>query len=315
VRKQINEYQAINNLQSSPFSIEIFMEHDDRSAETDRLERGLLLGGGSDPDPAHDRHLTDSDEDEDEEPALYAASFAESEEKFVKYQTARWVSYSLLLILAWGIGLFMLVYLPVRRYVLRRDIRSRRLYITPNSIVYKVNPFGIILLSSLFSDCSRLVILSCFVDMLTVRRPMPFPCFGVLKKENHILLPSVANVLIEQGYLQSVYGVYSIRIENIGVTRPPSDDVQILGVANPHAFRKAVLIRLANMRAEVASGQDNPTMNADHPSVASTSPLRQLGHDSYPQVEELAILQKLEEVGSSVKRVETLIQEQNLQTT
>ncbi|CAA0810969.1 Unknown protein [Striga hermonthica] len=261
------------------------MDHDDRSAETDRLERRLLLGGGSDPYPAHDRYLTDSDKDEDEEPALYAASFGESEEKFVKYQTARWVSYSLLLILAWGIGLFMLVYLPVRRYILRRDIRSRRLYITPNSIVYKV------------------------------RRPMPFPCFGVLKKENHILLPSVANVLIEQGYLQSLYGVYSIRIESIGVTRPPSDDVQILGVANPHAFRKAVLIRLANMRAEVASRQDNPTMNTDHPLVASMSPSRLPGHDSYPQVEELAILHKLEEVGSSVKRVETLIQEQNQQTT
>lgn len=40
------------------------------------------------------------------------------------------------------------------------------------------------------------------------------------------------------GYLQSRFGVYSIRIENVGVRRPPSDDVQIQGIANPRAFRK-----------------------------------------------------------------------------
>lgn len=32
-----------------------------------------------------------------------------------------------------------------------------------------------------------------------VRRPVPFPCFGDLKKEKHVLLPSVADVVIEQG--------------------------------------------------------------------------------------------------------------------
>lgn len=31
------------------------------------------------------------------------------------------------------------------------------------------------------------------------RKPVPFPCFGVLKKEKHVLLPSVADVVIEQG--------------------------------------------------------------------------------------------------------------------
>jgi len=38
--------------------------------------------------------------------------------------------------------------------------------------------------------------------------------------------------------LQSLFGVYSLRIENVGVRRPPSDDVKIQGVANPNAFRK-----------------------------------------------------------------------------
>ncbi|KAL3623566.1 hypothetical protein CASFOL_032382 [Castilleja foliolosa] len=261
------------------------MEPEDRLAQTDLLERGLLLSCNSDSEPDHDDHQ--NDDDENEGPALYTASFTESEENFVKYQTARWVLYSLLLILAWGIGLFMLIYLPVRRCILRRDIRSRKLYVTPNSIVYKV------------------------------KRPVPFPCFGVLKREKHILLPSVANVVIEQGYLQSLFGVYSVRIENIGVTRPPSDDVQIQGVVNPHAFRKAVLFHLANMRAELLSEQvptveDIPTTTkTGHSTVASSSPSRRSLRQDFG---EMAILQKLEEVGSSVKRVETLIGEHNLQT-
>ncbi|XP_010261751.1 PREDICTED: uncharacterized protein LOC104600489 isoform X2 [Nelumbo nucifera] len=213
----------------------------DGVVEIDFLERRLLSD-------------TDSNEDNEGEDGtiLYTASFQEMEENYVKYQTAQWVLYSLLLILAWGIGLFMLLYLPVRRYVLRKDIQSRKLYVTANAIVYKVT------------------------------RPVPFPCFGVLKKEKHVLLPSVADIVVEQGYLQSLFGVYSVRIENVGVRRPPSDDVQIQGITNPRAFRKM-------------------------------SPSKSLRHELFPQSGEL-ILQKLEEVESSVKRVQTLIEEQHCQT-
>lgn len=76
--------------------------------------------------------------EENEETVLYAASFQEMEKNFVKYQTVQWVLYSLLLILAWGIGLLMLLYIPIRRFILTKDIRSRTLYLTPNAIVYKV---------------------------------------------------------------------------------------------------------------------------------------------------------------------------------
>lgn len=117
------------------------MEARESRVEIDRLERGLLLGRGSDDgsEPADE-----NDNFDEEEPVLYSASFDEAEENFVNYQTAHWVLYSLLLILAWGIGLLMLLYLPVRRYILRKDIRSRKLYVTPNAIVYRV-------ISSLFS--------------------------------------------------------------------------------------------------------------------------------------------------------------------
>ncbi|KAK4342352.1 hypothetical protein RND71_038168 [Anisodus tanguticus] len=187
------------------------MESDDRIGEIDQLERGLLAD-----------HVSN---EEFEEAVIYTASFKETEDNFVKYQTARWVLYSLLLLLAWGIGLIMLLYLPLRRYILRKDIRSRKLYVTPNAIVYKVT------------------------------RPVPFPCFGDLKKEKYVLLPSVADIVVEQGYLQSLCGVYSIRIENVGVRRSPNNDLQIQGISDALDFRKAVLTRLSNLRSEAFSRQ------------------------------------------------------------
>ncbi|KDO73822.1 hypothetical protein CISIN_1g024940mg [Citrus sinensis] len=246
----------------------------DEVVEIDSLEKGLLSDNGI--------------EREDDDDVLYTASFQEKEDNFVQYQTAQWVLYSLLLILAWGIGLFMLLYLPVRRYILRKDIRSRKLFLTPNAIVYKVT------------------------------RPVPFPCFGVLKKEKHVLLPSVQDIVIEQGYLQSLFGVYSLRIENVGVRRPPSDDVQIQGVANPSDFRKAVLTRLSNMTNEVFSREASAIEDVQNPkrslsSITSMSPSKPSRHDLSHSGDQV-VLQKLEEVGSSVKRVQALIEEQCGQT-
>ena len=60
------------------------------------------------------------------------------------------------------------------------------------------------------------------------------------------------SLLFFSGYLQSLFGVYSLRIENVGVRRPPSDDVQIQGIANPRAFRK-VIFRL-ELHVFVTSG-------------------------------------------------------------
>lgn len=98
----------------------------ERAVEIDFLERQPLAassGGG---------------EGDEEETVLCSASFEDMEDSFLRYQTALWVLYSLLLILAWGIGLLMLLYAPIRRYVLRREFRSRKLYLTPDAIVYKV---------------------------------------------------------------------------------------------------------------------------------------------------------------------------------
>lgn len=92
------------------------------------LERHLLAASAS----------KFEEEEEEGETVLYTASFEEMEERFVQYQTARWVLYSLLLILAWGIGLLMLLYLPLRIHICRKEFRSKKLYLTPDAIVYKV---------------------------------------------------------------------------------------------------------------------------------------------------------------------------------
>ncbi|KAL6622484.1 hypothetical protein ACP70R_032363 [Stipagrostis hirtigluma subsp. patula] len=231
----------------------------DERVEVEALERHLLAG------------LSSNDYDTNcENEILYDASFREMEDSFVKYQIAHWILLSVLLILAWGVGILMLLYLPIRIYVCRRDFRSRKLYFTPHAVVYKVN------------------------------KPVAFPCFGVSKNEKYVILPSISDVVIEQGYLQSFFGVYSIRIESIGVRRPPSDDVKITGVSCPHDFRKVVLLHLLNMR------KLNFSRKAVSDDQQSTS-LNPISRSWGPPLGDL-ILGKLDEVEISVKKMEALLQ-------
>ena len=82
------------------------------------------------------------------EQILYLASFEELARNSIKYDTVIWLSISLLLVLAWGVGIIMLLYLPIKRYVLQKDISSRKLYVTPSEIVYKV--YKLFVLSSCY---------------------------------------------------------------------------------------------------------------------------------------------------------------------
>ncbi|KAJ1265730.1 hypothetical protein BS78_08G098200 [Paspalum vaginatum] len=234
------------------------MEFPDEKVQVDALERQLLSGLSS-------SDYNTSFEDE----VLYDASFAEMEDNFVKYQIAQWILLSVLLILAWGVGVLMLLYLPIRIYVCRRDFRSRKLYMTPHAVVYKV------------------------------KKPVAFPCFGVFKKEKYCILPSISDIVVEQGYLQSFFGVYSIRIENIGVRKPPSDDVKITGVAYPHDFRKAVLLHLLNMRNQNFSRK----ASFDNQQGTSLDPMTSTWESPHGYL----MLEKLDEVEISVKKMQSLL--------
>lgn len=74
----------------------------DEIVQVDALERQLLADLSS-----SDYNGTCEDE------ILYDASFGAMEDSFVKYHIARWILLSILLILAWGVGLLMLLYLPI----------------------------------------------------------------------------------------------------------------------------------------------------------------------------------------------------------
>lgn len=80
--------------------------------------------------------------DDDEEAlsgkVLYRASFEDLAKNHVQYDTLVWFMISLLLVLAWGVGVLMLLYIPFKRYVLRKEISSRTLYVTENKILYRV---------------------------------------------------------------------------------------------------------------------------------------------------------------------------------
>lgn len=91
--------------------------------------------------PDHGSEIDDDRGSDPGEPILYTASFEELARNHIKYDTIIWLSISLLLVLAWGVGIIMLLYLPFRRYVLQKDISSRKLYVTPTKILYKVQKY------------------------------------------------------------------------------------------------------------------------------------------------------------------------------
>lgn len=155
---------------------------------------------------------------------LYAASFEELARSHVHCDSIIWVMISLLLVLAWGVGLIMLLYLPVRRYVLQKDISSRKLYVTPTEIVYKVS------------------------------RPSFLPFLGYTKMEKHIPLNLIISIIVEQGCLQSLYGIHTLRIESIAHGKAsPVDELQVQAVSNPELLRKVIVTEAARSIRDAGS--------------------------------------------------------------
>ncbi|XP_011093159.1 uncharacterized protein LOC105173182 [Sesamum indicum] len=238
------------------------------------------------------------EEAEDPSQVLYTASFEELASKNVQYDTIIWLSISLLLVLAWGIGVVMLLYLPFKRYVLQKDIASRKLYITSKEIVYKVS------------------------------RPSFIPFYGETKIEKHIPLSLIIDIIIEQGWLQSVYGLHTFRVEYISHGKAaPVDELQFQGVNNPGFLRKVLLTQTSKVIQDVGKSW-NPISGGESmyrmesltlgPAVLrSPTPSkgrRIMGSPHHPPMEPQGIvptglmLHKLEEVNKSVKKLEFLIE-------
>lgn len=235
---------------------------------------------------------------------LYMASFEELAAKNVQYDTVIWVLISLLLILAWGIGILMLLYLPMRRYVLQKDIASRKLYVTPNEIVYKVS------------------------------RPSFIPFWGEIKIQKHVPLHLVIDVIIEQGCLQSIYGLHTLRIESIAYGgAAPVDELQVQGLYNPGSLRKVILMEASEAIRGVGRGWKPVIPNVEGESMVRTESLtespgvmrspaqssKMMGSPRHSLMEhrgtmpaENVLLHKLEEVNKSVKKIESLIEKSQM---
>lgn len=231
---------------------------------------------------------SDGDEEADTpEKILFMASFDELGAKSVQYDTIIWLSISLLLVLAWGIGILMLLYLPIRRYVLKKEISSRKLYVTPDEIVYKVS------------------------------RPSFVPFWKDIKFEKHVPLPLVIDIIIEQGCLQSMFGLHTFRVESIARGKAaPVDELQVQGVHNPGLLRKVIIneaskvLHVGRSWRPMVQGGDGAPADLRSPSKTprlTGSPHRaSLEHRGF--VPSDLLLHKLDEVNKSVKKIELLIE-------
>lgn len=207
----------------------------------------------------------------------------------------------------------MLLYLPIRRYVLQKDISSRKLYVTPDTIVYKVS------------------------------RPSFIPFWGVTNIEKHVPLSLVIDIIIEQGCLQSVYGIHTFRVESIAHGKAaPVDELQVQGVSNPGHLRKVIVREASKIIHDVGRSWKTTVHGIEEESMARMDSLTEApavsrspsklwkmvgsprhasvdyrGHASVDYrgvIRSDLLMNKIEEVSESVKRIEVLIEKSQVTT-
>ncbi|XP_050386265.1 uncharacterized protein LOC126802654 isoform X2 [Argentina anserina] len=276
---------------------EMLLGHTDGLSES-RSSRDQLL-------PYAESELGDDDTADCSEPVLYTASFEELAKNIIKYDTVIWLSISLMLVLAWGVGIIMLLYLPFKRYILQKDISSRKLYVTPSEIVYKVS------------------------------RPSYVPFLGITTIERHVPLSLVIDIIIEQGCLQSRYGIHTFRIESIACGKAAAvDELQVQGVSNPSDLRKVVIAEASKViqdsgiswkpnvvtteaesmsMARTASLTEPPILRSPAKSVKMTASPRYAPIERRSILPSELLLNRIEEVNKSVKKIKFLIEKSHTQ--
>ncbi|EXB51637.1 hypothetical protein L484_012930 [Morus notabilis] len=233
----------------------MLLGHTDGLSELRSSSQNQLLA-----DP--ESELDDDDTADSSEPILYSASFDELGENIIQY-------------------------------ILRKDISSRKLYVTPSEIVYKVS------------------------------RPSFIPFLGITTIEKRRPLSLVIDIIIEQGCLQSIYGIHTFRVESIAHGKAaPTDELQIQGVSDPSILRK--LRRLCLMLVKVGGTAEGETgvrvgsltegpaiLRSPVKSVKMTASPRYSPMDRRGIVPGDLLIHKLEEVNKSVKKLEFLIEKSN----
>eukprot|EP00999_Lentomonas_sp_LEN2_P000157 NODE_1149_length_986_cov_184.387660_g1104_i0.p1 GENE.NODE_1149_length_986_cov_184.387660_g1104_i0~~NODE_1149_length_986_cov_184.387660_g1104_i0.p1 ORF type:complete len:239 (-),score=41.47 NODE_1149_length_986_cov_184.387660_g1104_i0:225-941(-) len=232
-------------------------------------------------------------------PVLFEADFS-SEDKYVRYTMFAWIIGCFVMLLCYGLGLFMVCYTPVFLWIVRREYRRRRLFITPEHVCFQTN------------------------------RPWVLPCCGQTKREKHILLGLVTDVILEQGCLQEKFGIWGIRLKNAGQGgSQPGADLNVVAISNAAHFKRAVLAAATAKRAgvEITESLINDAISKNnfqtpHAVVAGT-PVGAPGaafsssqQAAAPQSELLTSLQNLDEgqqaMTSTLKEVAQLLAEARL---
>jgi hypothetical protein len=206
---------------------------------------------------AHSDDRTHEIEEVEHGQVLYRASFGPAAiEKYISYKTWGWVLISLCMILAYGMGIFMLIYLPVMRHIWREEIKKRRLYVTSESVVFKTET------------------------------PCCCPCFGSSRQEKHVMISLVTDVVLSQSWFQQKFGIFQVAVENAGQgnTDPngrPKMDVSVVAVDDPQMLKRVILMSATYKRnghvvnAELVSQMISGT--ATYPAGPGPQPVSGLG--------------------------------------
>ncbi|KAI4295047.1 hypothetical protein MLD38_040685 [Melastoma candidum] len=182
-----------------------------------------------------------------------------------------------------------------------KDLSSRKLYVTPTRIVYKIS------------------------------RPSFIPFWRPVAIENQVPLSLVIDIIIEQGWLQSIFGMHTFRIESIAHGKAaPVDEIQVQGISNPGLLRKVIITeaskaiqdsgRMHKPSAPATDGENvgRATSVTDGSTVTVfKSPSKSWKITGSPRIASVGrrnivpnevLLHKLEEVSKSVRKLEFLVE-------
>lgn len=241
--------------------------------------------------------LSPEEEEEFGHDIIYAASFKRNANTYMFYASLAYMLICIPLILAYGIGLILLLWSPVLWYLNYMDITTRKLFVTSDSIIYITSP------------------------------PACIPCLGVNKTEKHCLLALVTDVVVSQSWYAGCFGLDVVQIENAGQggmagQKGKTPDLTFGGIEDAQTFKKIVLRAAAAKRAGQSLTRDSIesmlTTGAEALSMSSPQNTAAFMYGNFPSPSNNQALQptsnfditKLDQLNGTMSRIEQLLARQ-----
>lgn len=163
-------------------------------------------------------------------------------------------------------------------------------------------------------------------SLVKVSRPSYIPFWGTITIERRLPLSLVIDIIIEQGCLQSIYGVHTFQVESIARGKAsPVDVLQAQGISDPDLLRKVIITEASKISRDLRKSWNPMAPSIDVENMARMpatnegpvvlrSPSRSHKMIRSPHSSSVErriggglLLNKLEGVNKSVKRLELLI--------